>query len=99
MAKLTGAVNFAVFAAFWPRVGSALLSNSGFKPVCGGWQLDVLGYGRQKRQDRGKKRQRCGNGWQGGRQTRQGWGTGGTIWSCQGAGGAGWHHVYRTKLS
>jgi hypothetical protein len=34
--------------------------NAAIKPVRGLWQLDVWRYGWQKRQDRGKKRQRCG---------------------------------------
>ena len=50
-AMLTGAVNIAVFAAFWPRVGRLLLSNAEFKPVCRICELDVSRYGWQKRQD------------------------------------------------
>ena len=52
---LTGMVNIAVFAAFWPRVRGILLPNAAFKPVCASRPLDVSRYGRQKRQDRGKK--------------------------------------------
>jgi hypothetical protein len=61
---LTGAVNIAVFAAFWPCVGGVLLSDAEFKPSGGDRQLDISRYGWQKRQDRGKKWQRGGNGWQ-----------------------------------
>ncbi len=32
-AMLTGMVNIAVFAAFWPRVEGVLLPNAEFKPV------------------------------------------------------------------
>jgi hypothetical protein len=35
-------------------------SIAAFKPVCTTWQLDIWRYGWQKRQDRGKKWQRCG---------------------------------------
>ena len=59
-AMLTGAVNIAVFAAFWPRVGRLLLSNAEFKPVCRICELDVSRYGWQKRQDPA----RSGNEWQ-----------------------------------
>ncbi len=51
---LTGVVNIAVFAAFWPRVGDDLRPNAEFKPVCRDRELDVSCYGRQKRHDRGK---------------------------------------------
>jgi|SRR5690242_2571440 len=51
---LTCAVNIAVFAAFWPRVGGDLLSTAGFKPCWPIRQLDVSCYGRQRRQDCGK---------------------------------------------
>jgi len=40
---------------FQLRVEAILLSNPQFKPVCGSRELDVLGYGWQKRHDRGKK--------------------------------------------
>jgi hypothetical protein len=52
---LTGLVHIAVFAAFWPRIGGVILSNAASKPICRDWRLDVSCYGRQKRQDRGKK--------------------------------------------
>jgi hypothetical protein len=57
---LTGAVNIAVFAAFRPRVEGILLSDAAFKRVCESRERDVSRYGWQKRQDRGKKWQRCG---------------------------------------
>jgi hypothetical protein len=44
-------VHIAVFAAFWPRVGGVLLANAASKPVCAIRPLDVLRYGRQKRQE------------------------------------------------
>src|SRR5690348_10608958 len=50
-AKLTGAVNIAVFAASRFCVEHILLSNAAFKPVCRFRELDVSRYGRQKRQD------------------------------------------------
>src|SRR5690348_8478651 len=62
MAMLTGMVNIAVFAAFAFCEKRVLLSNAAFKPVCRLRELDVSRYGWQKRQDRGKKRQRCGKG-------------------------------------
>src|SRR5690348_12587419 len=65
VAKLTGMVNFAVFAAFALCVGGVLLSNAEFKGSCGLRQLDVWCYGWQRWHDRGKKRQGCGNGWRG----------------------------------
>ena len=61
MAKLTGMVNIAVFAAFRCVITVVLRSNAEFKPICAPHELDVLRYGWQKRQDRGKKWQRCGN--------------------------------------
>ncbi len=57
VAMLTGGVNIAVFAAFWPRVGGILLSNAEFKRLCRPTELDVSCYGWQKRQRSGKKRQ------------------------------------------
>jgi hypothetical protein len=51
---LTGAVNIAVFAAFQPRIEGGLLSDRGFKRVCGVAVAD-------SRQDRGKN----GKMWQG----------------------------------
>jgi hypothetical protein len=51
VAKLTGAVNIAVFAAFWLRVGGVLLANAVFKPYDGDWQHDIARSGRQTRQD------------------------------------------------
>jgi hypothetical protein len=57
-ARLTGAVNIAVFAAFWPRVGGGILADAGLQRVCGDRQLDVWRYGWQKRQDVAKKWQR-----------------------------------------
>jgi hypothetical protein len=53
-------VNIAVFAAFAFRIGGVLRSNAAFKPVCGLWQRNIARHGRQKWQDRGKKRQRSG---------------------------------------
>jgi hypothetical protein len=64
-AMLTGMVTIAVFAAFWPCVMGALLSDAEFKRVCASHQLDVSRYGRQKRQETATK-------WHGGRQKRQG---------------------------
>jgi hypothetical protein len=53
-------------------VWGVLLSSREFKPVCAARELDISRYGWQKRQDRGKKRQRggkvgseIGNVWQG----------------------------------
>src|SRR5579859_3757771 len=57
-AKLTGMVNIAVFAAFWPCDRGGLLSNAAFKRVCRLRELDVSCYGRQKRQDPARKWQR-----------------------------------------
>jgi hypothetical protein len=57
---LTGAVNIAVFAAFQNCFDLRSSATAEFKPVRAIWQLDVWCYGWQKRQDRGKKRQRCG---------------------------------------
>ena len=48
VAMLTGMVNIAVFAAFWPRVAGILRSDAEFKPICRLWQLDISHYGRQK---------------------------------------------------
>jgi hypothetical protein len=48
---LTGAVNIAVFAAFWPRAGSVLCSTAEFKRLCRLTELDIARYGRQKRQE------------------------------------------------
>src|SRR5690348_11323472 len=50
LAMLTGMVNIAVFAAFWPCVRGILLSNAEFTPCCAIRQLDIWRYGRQKRQ-------------------------------------------------
>ena len=72
-AMLTGAVNIAVFAAFWPRVGRLLLSNAEFKPVCRICELDVSRYGWQKRQDPARSGNEVATKWQGRRQKRQGW--------------------------
>src|SRR5690242_10288327 len=66
-------VNIAVFAAFSFCIKGVLLSNAEFKPLCAIQPLDIPHYGWQKRQDRGKKRQQSGKGWQGRRQKRQGW--------------------------
>ena len=57
-AKLTGMVNIAVFATFSFCAGCHLRSDAAFKPCGADRQLDVSCYGRQKRQDRGKKWQR-----------------------------------------
>src|SRR5690242_6243119 len=51
MAKMTGAVNIAVFAAFAFCIRGVLLSNAAFKPVCAAHELDMSCYGRQKRQE------------------------------------------------
>ena len=59
---LTGIVNIAVFAAFRMCAGPPFALIAEFKPCCGDRQLDIARYGRQKRQDRGKKRQGCGKG-------------------------------------
>jgi hypothetical protein len=58
---LTGAVNIAVFAVFHLRFDLQSVSTAAFKPCGAIWQRDISRYGWQKRQDRGKKRQRCGN--------------------------------------
>ena len=50
-AMLTGGVNIAVFAAFRFCRRGVLLSNAEFKPFGGPRELDVLGYGWQKRQE------------------------------------------------
>src|SRR5579859_4275478 len=107
---LTGMVNIAVFAAFWPRVGGILRSTAAFKPVCRDRQLDVSCYGWQKRQETAMI-------WQRGRQKRHGlalvrphprqrtrrcqrvrMAAFGTVCGCQGARAWGWLAVDRTYL-
>jgi hypothetical protein len=48
---LTGMVNIAIFAAFWPRVVDNLCPKAEFKGLCGAQPLDIARYGWQKRQD------------------------------------------------
>jgi hypothetical protein len=48
---LTGMVNIAVFAAFWPCVRGILLADAEFKPCGANWQRDVARSGRQKWQE------------------------------------------------
>jgi len=72
---LTGMVNIAVFAAFACCITGDLLSNRQFKAVCAASERDVSRYGRQRWQDRGKKRQRSGK--VGGKNGKDGQGCGG----------------------
>ena len=67
-AKLTGAVNIAVFATFSFARDIAPRASAEFKRIGGPHEPDMARCGRQKRQDRGNEVATDGNGWQGGRR-------------------------------